>query len=74
MIGGAKMLKSNATIKVDRAENWQKAVNYIPDKFTILVFEYDNASPRIKIGDGTHKVSELPFLNGSEVITDTLFL
>ena len=64
------MVKSNATIKVDRAENWDKAVNYIPDKFTILVFEYDNGSPRIKIGDGSHKVNELPFLNKSEVIEE----
>lgn len=64
------MVKSNATIKVDRADNWDKAINYVPDKFTILVFEYDNGSPRIKIGDGSHKVSELPFLNNSEVIED----
>lgn len=64
------MVKSNVTIKVDRAENWDKAVNYVPDKFTILVFEYDNGSPRIKIGDGSHKVRELPFLNNSEVIED----
>lgn len=68
------MVKSNATIKVDRAENWDKAKNYIPDKFTILIFEYDNGSPRIKIGDGSHRVSELPFLNKSEVIEDTLLL
>lgn len=64
------MVKSSATIKVDQAKNWDKAVNYIPDKFTILVFEYDDGSPRIKIGDGSHKVSELPFLNKSEVLED----
>lgn len=68
------MVKSNATIKVDRVENWEKAKNYIPDKFTILVFEYENSSPRIKIGDGTHKVNELPFLNNSEVLEDTLII
>lgn len=68
------MIKSNATIKVDRAENWDKAKNYIPDKFTILVFEYTNGTPRIKIGDGSHRVSELPFLNNSEVLEDTLIL
>ena len=68
------MIKSNATIKVDRAENWLKAKNYIPDKFTILVFEYDKYSPRIKIGDGSHNVNDLPFLNNSEVIDDTLVL
>ena len=68
------MIKSNATIKVDRVENWGKAKNYIPDKFTILVFEYENGSPRLKIGDGIHKVNELPFLNNSEVLEDTLII
>ena len=68
------MIKSNATIKVDTEANWAKAVNYIPDKFTILVFEYEDASPRVKIGDGIHKVAELPFLNNREVIDDTLVL
>lgn len=68
------MIKSNATIKVDRVENWEKAKNYIPDKFTILVFEYENGSPRLKIGDGIHKVNELPFLNNSEVLEDTLII
>lgn len=68
------MLKSNATIKVDQVENWEKAINYIPDKFTILVFEYKNGTPRIKIGDGSHTVNELPFLNNSEVLEDTLII
>ena len=36
------MTKSNAIVKVDSFENWNKAVNYIPDPFTILVYIYDN--------------------------------
>lgn len=69
------MVKSNATIKVDTAENWAKAVNYVPDKFTILVFEYPDSSPKIKIGDGSHKVNDLPFLTNSQVVDgDTLAL
>lgn len=68
------MVKSNATIKVDTAENWDKAINYIPDKFTILIYEYQGSSPRIKIGDGSHKVIDLPFLNNSEIIENTLVL
>lgn len=69
------MQKSNATIKVDTEENWNKAVNYIPDIFTIIVYTYDNGSPRIKIGDGITKVKELPFLvNQSEVKDYTLIL
>lgn len=68
------MIKSNAVIKVDSPENWAKATNYIPDCFTILVYEYENKAPKIKIGDGIHKVSDLPFLNNSYVEDNTLNL
>lgn len=69
------MKKSNAIVKVDTAENWNKATNYIPDSFTIIVYEYSDASPKIKIGDGLHKVNDLPFLSrSSEVVEDTLVL
>ena len=68
------MLKSNAVVKVDSEENWNKAVNYIPDPFTILVYTYREATPKVKIGDGTHKVKDLPFLNQSQVVDDTLIL
>ena len=36
------MEKSNAIVKVDTAANWEKAVNYIPDVFTIIVYEIEN--------------------------------
>lgn len=68
------MVKSGAVIKVDTPENWAKAVNYVPDCFTILVYDYGNRPPKIKIGDGKRRVSELPFLNSSEVVGDTLEL
>ena len=69
------MKKSNAIIKTDLAENWAKAINYIPDQFTIIVYEFTDASPRIKIGDGLHKLEDLPFLiEKKEVVEDTLVL
>lgn len=68
------MIKSNAVVKVDTEENWAKAINYIPDSFTIIVYEFENSSPKVKIGDGVHKVNELPFLNNREVVGDTLVL
>lgn len=68
------MLKSNATVKVDTEENWAKALNYIPDSFTILVYTYESESPKVKIGDGIHKVNELPFLANREVKEETLML
>ena len=48
------MQKSNTTIKVDTAENWEKAKKYVPDVFTIIVYEFADAAPKIKIGDGVH--------------------
>ena len=68
------MKKSNATVKVDLAINWEKAKNYIPDSFTIIVYEFDEGSPKVKIGDGIHSVGELPFLSNREVDGDTLVL
>lgn len=64
------MKKSNAIVKVDSEENWNKAKNYIPDVFTIVVYTYENGSPRVKMGDGIHTVSNLPFLNQSQVSND----
>ena len=68
------MKKSNAIVKVDSVENWNKAINYIPDSFTIIIYEFENSSPRVKIGDGIHKVKDLPFLSTKEVVEDTLIL
>ena len=68
------MVKSNAIVKVDTEENWSKAVNYIPDTFTILVYTYDEKAPKVKIGDGIHLVNDLPFLNNREIKDDTLVL
>ena len=61
------MDKNNALIEVDWAENWAKAKNYIPDKFTIIVYQYKDFSPKVKIGDGIHTVNSLPFLVEKEV-------
>ena len=66
------MEKSQPIMKVDTEENWAKDKNYIPDKFTIIV--YDGKPPKIKIGDGVHNVIELPFLSNKEVKDDTLIL
>lgn len=68
------MRKSNAIVKVDSEENWKKATNYIPDIFTIIIYEFENSAPKVKIGDGVHFVNDLPFLSNKEVIDDTLML
>ena len=68
------MEKANATVKVDTEANWAKAINYIPDSFTIIVYTYEDKSPKVKIGDGIHKVNDLPFLSNKEVSGNVLVL
>lgn len=55
--------KGNIEIRSDTYENWEKAVNFIVPKFTIIVYESSTDGPRIKIGDGKTLVNDLPFLN-----------
>ena len=69
------MEKNNAIIKVDSEQNWNKAQKYIPDIFTVIVYQYDDGTPpKIKIGDGVHTVTQLPFLIHREVQDSTLIL
>jgi hypothetical protein len=48
-------------LKHDTAANWAKAVNFIPGKGDIII--YDDMDPPFKIGDGVHNVNDLPFTN-----------
>ncbi len=49
------------TLKHDTAANWAKAVNFIPSKGEVII--YDDMDPPFKIGDGVRTVNELPFTN-----------
>lgn len=49
------------TLKHDTAENWAKAVNFIPSKGEVII--YDDMDPPFKIGDGIRNVNDLPFTN-----------
>lgn len=69
------MKKTEAVVKTDLASNWDKAKNYIPDKGVILIYEYEDAQPKIKFGNGVDKIGDLPFLiNPPRVTQDTLEL
>jgi hypothetical protein len=70
-------MKKQITLKHDIADNWLKAVNFIP-KLNELIL-YDGVLkdgiyielPRLKIGDGVTKLNDLPFIesasSGSEI-------
>ena len=69
------MKKTEAVVKTDLASNWAKALNYVPEKSVIIVYEYEDCAPRIKLGNGVDKVNDLPFLvNPPQVTQDTLEL
>lgn len=59
--------KFNARVqhKIDTQENWEKATNFIPLKGELIIYDIDanNASRRIKIGDGITPVNDLEFVS-----------
>lgn len=62
-------MKERITIKHDVEANWNKAVNFVPLPGELIIYDgvIENGQyiqkPRFKVGDGVHKVSELPFVN-----------
>jgi hypothetical protein len=62
-------MKERVQIKHDTSENWAKASKFIPLAGELIIYDgiiEDGCyleKPRIKIGDGIHKLNELPFLN-----------
>lgn len=61
-------MKDRVLIKHDIAENWAKAVNFVPMAGELIIYDgimEDGVyleQPKIKVGDGLHKLAELPFL------------
>lgn len=57
-----KTVKIRLVLKHDTAENWAKATNFVPKKGEVIIYDDAAGKPaRIKIGDGTTKVNDLPF-------------
>ena len=62
-------LKSRLKQKHDTEANWNKATNFVPLAGEIIVYDADNIhkDTRIKVGNGSTKVTELPFLSNDEI-------
>ena len=60
-----KNIQSRVIHKHDIETNWIKAVNFIPERGEIIVYDIDDnyTYERFKIGDGIQNVNNLPFLN-----------
>ena len=57
-----KMINARVQQKIDTAENWAKAENFIPYKGEIIFYLIEGSDlPRWKIGNGVDKVDNLPF-------------
>ena len=56
-------LARKIVIKHDTEENWNSATDFIPKKGELILYDPDTTYDyiRIKIGDGSTKVSSLPF-------------
>ena len=49
--------------KHDTEENWTKAINFVPMKGEMIIYDIDTNYPyeRFKIGDGNTAINSLPF-------------
>ena len=58
-----KNIQARVTLKVDTEVNWNKAINFIPKKNELIIYDIDDThpEPRFKFGDGTTTVGNLPF-------------
>lgn len=68
-----KTVKTRVFNKHDIETNWAKAVNFIPKKGEIIIYDKDDthSCPRFKVGDGETVVSSLPFI--TDVLGKTVF-
>ena len=59
----AKTINTRIVNKHDIESNWKKATNFIPKKGEIIIYDEDSSHNyvRIKVGNGTDLVSNLPF-------------
>lgn len=61
-----KILNSRITQKIDTTANWEKAINFIPLKGEIIIYQDEGTADRFKIGDGATLVNDLPFMEMGE--------
>ena len=62
-----KQINGRIVHKHDTEANWNKATNFIPKKGEIIVYDPDSSYTysRVKVGDGTTKVTSLPFIDNA---------
>lgn len=69
-----KNLNTRIQLKNDTEANWNKATNFIPLEGETIIYSTDSTHPfsRLKVGDGTTTVNELPFVSSGTYVTMTM--
>ena len=68
----AKNINTRIILKHDTETNWNKAVNFIPNKGEVIIYDIDENFnyERVKIGDGVNNAIQLPFINDNYLAKD----
>ena len=71
MTNKIKEINGRLILKHDTEDNWNKATSFIPKQGEIIIYDIDNkySYERMKIGNGTTNIVELPFTYEIELIT-----
>ena len=62
-------IKTRIQLKNDTEINWNKAKNFIPLRGEAIIYSADSSHPfsRLKVGDGTTPVIDLPFIDAGSI-------
>lgn len=57
-------INSRVSLRIDTEENWNKYPDFVPLNGELIIYATDSLYPfqRFKTGDGTRKLTELPFI------------
>lgn len=68
-----KNINSRIMQKHDTEANWNKATNFIPKAGEIIIYDADGtySAARIKVGNNSTKINELPFISSND---DRIFI
>lgn len=69
-------IKTRIQLKNDTEAHWDLATNFVPKQGEVIIYSADDTHPfsRLKVGDGSTNVIDLPFINSgsSEKVNHTL--
>ena len=63
-----KTVNARLKQKEDTEANWNLAVNFVPLAGEIIVYTMSDSTKKMKIGDGTTTVVNLPFVGDENVV------